>query len=273
MSRSINKIASTIIFLLIAAAPTQAAQKQRREIAEISFQTGGNTCGGPCADYTVTIHSDGKVTYEGRVNVKHVGVKNVSVPRTNFDLLARKASEIRFFELHDYYGSVELDGASMSITDLPTRIVTVVDRRGARKTVEDYLGAPKRLYEFEQLIEKLTTASTLAGTPPDEDNLPYYDTFPMNKTVTFRGVVSLIRYGGGASANAPKWTSAYELSLPKSAMQFELEAPAGIDLSQLVGWIVDATGKLTKRGVTGEHMFRANKIQRVRKSGDFAPSK
>jgi hypothetical protein len=257
----------------LVAIPSRAERKPAHEIVEVSFETGGNTCGGPCADYEVTIRNDGTVTWEGRANVKEVGTKKFSVPRINFERLAHKIHEIGFYDLKDYYGGVEIDGGNMSITDLPTRKVGVIDAAGRRKTIEDYLGAPKKLYELERLIAEVTNASALVGLPKGaDDDLPYYDAFPMNQNVTFRGVVSLVRYGGGGAANAPKWTSAYELSL-NYAMQFELQAPAGIDLSQLNGWIVDATGKLTKPGVTGEHVFRANKIRRVRKSVDFAPSR
>lgn len=260
--------------LLLLANRGYAAQKVTHEIVEISFETGGNSCGGPCADYKVTIRNDGTVTYQGRSNVKQTGIKNISVPRANFDLLARKINEIGFFDLRDRYDGVEFDEGTMSITDLPTRIVTVLDKAGAKKTIVDYWGTPKRLYELEQLINKLTTASVLVGLPKDaDDDLPYYDSFQVNRTLKLRGVVSLVRYGGGASTNAPKWTSAYMFFLPKNVMQFELQTKPWIDLSRFDAWIVDATGKLTKVGVTGEHMFVVNKIQRVRRSSNFVRSK
>src|SRR5262249_58076390 len=110
----IHKCLSTIVLLLLVVS-THAGQKGSHDIAEISFETGGNTCGGPCADYKVTIRKDGSVTYEGGVNVKQLGVKNVSVPRANFDLLASKATEIRFYDLQDYYGGIEIDGSHMSM--------------------------------------------------------------------------------------------------------------------------------------------------------------
>ena len=277
VSKIIDKLGSLtcLAALFLLANRGYAAQKTVREIIEISFETGGNSCGGQCADYKVTIRNDGTVTYEGRSNVKITGVKKISVPRNNFDLLARKVNEIGFFDLRDRYDGFEFDGGTMSITDLPTRIVTVFDKAGAEKTIVDYWGTPKRLYELEQLIDKLTTVSTLTGfTKDDDDDLPYYEPkFPMNRILKFRGVVSRVRYGGGASANAPKWTSAYELFISKNALQFELRPEPAVDLSQFDCWIVDATGKLTKRGVTGEYVFVASKIQRVRKSGNFAPSK
>ena len=222
--------------LLLLANRGYAAQKATHEIVEISFETGGNSCGGPCADYKVTIRNDGKVTYQGRSNVRQAGIKNISVPRANFDVLARKINQIGFFNLRERYDGVELDGATMLITDLPTRIVTVLDKAGAKKTIVDYWGSPKRLYELEQLIDKLTTASVLVGLPTDaDDDLPYYDEFPMNRTVKFRGVISKVQHHGGSS-NAPKWTSAYLFFLPKNVLQFELRPQPAVDLSLFDAW-------------------------------------
>jgi Domain of unknown function (DUF6438) len=288
VSKMIDRFAPIACFATLLLLPNRGytAQKVTHEIVEISFETGGNSCGGPCADYKVTIRNDGKVTYQGRSNVRQTGIKNISVPRANFDLLARKINEIGFFNLRDRYDGVEVDGAAMSITDLPTRIVTVLGKAGAKKTIVDYWGTSKCLYELEQSINKLTTASILAGTPSDaDDDLPYYDAFPMHQSVKFRGVISKVSIfpsatefsstmeHHGGSPNAAKWKSAYMFFLPKNVMEFELQTKPWIDLSQFDAWIVDATGKLTKAGVTGEHMFVVNKIQRVRRSSNFVPSK
>jgi len=59
------------------------------------------------------------------------------------------ATQIRFFGLRDAYRSIENpDGTTTTVTDLPTTIVTIAVK-GRAKRVEDYVGAPDSLGEFE----------------------------------------------------------------------------------------------------------------------------
>jgi hypothetical protein len=72
--------------------------------------------------------------------------------------LLATADSIRFFEMRDAYRVIENpDGTATSVTDLPTKFVSVTVN-GRTKKVEDYVAAPDSLGEFEREID------TAAGT-------------------------------------------------------------------------------------------------------------
>jgi hypothetical protein len=67
--------------------------------------------------------------------------------------------------------------------------------------------------------------------------------------VTIRGALQLATYGGGRSANAPKWTTAYVLStLPHMKCGFEVHAPHSTRLASFDGYVVEVTGKVALGG-------------------------
>jgi len=111
------------------------------------------SCLGSCPVYTVTIDARGTVAYDGERLVRVVGRRTVQIdPSTVARLLAR-AEGIRFFQMRDTYREIELpDGTRLSVSDLPTKIVTITVN-GRTKGVEDYVGAPDALDEFERKID------------------------------------------------------------------------------------------------------------------------
>ena len=135
--------------------------------AVISLQR--TSCFGPCPIYTVSIDASGTVTYEGERFVRVVGRRTAHIdPSTVATLLAR-AGQIRFFALRDTYRSIENpDGTTTTVTDLPTTIVTITVK-GRTKRVEDYVGAPDALTEFEREIDN--AAGTKRWVFLDEDAL------------------------------------------------------------------------------------------------------
>jgi len=55
------------------------------------------------------------------------------------------------------------------------------------------MGSPKGLYELEELILDITQASQWIGQRSDLHDIPYYESFPLNKTVTFRALLQNYR--------------------------------------------------------------------------------
>jgi hypothetical protein len=96
--------------------------------------------------------------------------------------------------------------------------------------------------------------------PPDCN----YSKFPLRHSVTLRGVLSLHRYGGGRSANAPKWTTTYVLMLEPTSCQFEVHAAKGVSLVRYDGYVVDITGTITEGGAAAFYTLAARSIHRVR---------
>ena len=79
-----------------------------------------------------------------------------------------------------------------------------------------------------------------------------------------RGVLSFVRYGGGRSANAPKWTTAYELFLEPTTCSFEVHAPKAVKLQLYDGYVVDITGTITEGGAAAFYTLTVKSIHRVR---------
>ena len=96
--------------------------------------------------------------------------------------------------------------------------------------------------------------------PPDCN----YSRFPLHRSVKLRGVLSLHRYGGGRSANAPKWTTAYVLMLEPTTCEFEVHAAKRISLADYDGYVVVITGTITEGGAAAFYTLTAKSIRRIR---------
>ena len=127
------------------------------------------SCFGPCPIYAVTIDARGTVTFEGEMFVRVVGRQTARIAPSVVARLLASAERIRFFELRDAYRVIENpDGTVMSVTDLPTTVVTIT-ANGRTKRVEDYIGAPDILAPFEREIDE--AARTQRWIFLDEDTL------------------------------------------------------------------------------------------------------
>ena len=120
-----------------------------------------------------------------------------------------------------------------------------------------------RVILFASFIAAATLrAETVAGPEPPPCN---YAAFPRNHPVTVRGVLSFTRYGGGRSANAPKWTTAYLLFSLHGTCSFEVRAPKSIDFSKYDGYIVDIRGTVKDDGVADLYALTVDRIRRLQR--------
>jgi hypothetical protein len=119
------------------------------------------SCLGPCPVYTVTIDARGTVTYDGERAVRVVGRQTAQIDPSAVATLLARAEQIHFFDLRDAYRVSLVD-------DIPTEVVTIVVN-GRTKRVEDLVGAPDSLKEFEREIDK--AAGTRRWVFLDEDAL------------------------------------------------------------------------------------------------------
>jgi len=219
--------------------------------------------------FTLKVQSDGKVNYLGQDFVDVKGKRTSRISGADFNKLVAKIQTMGFLQLDDHYNRYPLDKRAKSnrgvaeiestiVTDQPSQIVTVVALNGT-KTVEDRMGAPKGLRELEELIVDVTNATRWIGSEEDVRDIPYYESFPINRSVTFRVLLEHYRTGGD-----PKKISGYLLMFMKNnGVRFEAEAPHNIDLSKFDGYIVDATGHIEQRGT--DHIFVVTDIHRVRR--------
>ena len=106
--------------------------------------------------YTVTVNADGLVTYQGEGSVRVTARQTARIPTSSVSALLAEAERIGFFALKDGYGSIDNgDGTYTTVSHRSTVIVTVT-ARGRTKRVENSLGAPESLGQFQRAIYKAT---------------------------------------------------------------------------------------------------------------------
>lgn len=135
------------VALLGACAPVEAGPVAT-EPATITLTRG--VCFGFCPDYTVTIESDGRVSYEGRRFVAVAGRQEARVAPGEVQHLLARFDAIGFMDLRDAYRA--------RVSDLPTYTVTLT-RGGVRKQVLDYggvhAGMPAAVRELQDEIDRV----------------------------------------------------------------------------------------------------------------------
>jgi hypothetical protein len=236
------------------------------QVSEIWLQS---TTGYGHHRFTLKIHNDAEVKYLGQNFVDVKGRRTSRISRADFNKLVTKIQTIGFLQLENHYDRYPLDKPAKTnrgiaevestiVTDQPSQIVTVVALNGTKR-VEDRMGAPKGLRELEELIVDVTNAARWIGPEEDVHDIPYYESFPLNRSVTFRVLLEHYRTGGD-----PKKISGYLLMFMKNnGVSFEAEASHNIDLSKFDGYIVDVTGQIKQSGT--DHVFAVTDIRRVRR--------
>lgn len=152
------RIAAVVLALVAGAVLSACAGDRPDEVGvrdwstlEITLERG--VCFGACPDYTVTIHGDGRVVFEGRRFVAKTGRHEATISRDAVRSLLAKFRRADFFTLRDDYHA--------QVTDLPSYRVTLA-YDGRRKSVSDYgggmMGMPASVTELENAIDE--TANT-----------------------------------------------------------------------------------------------------------------
>lgn len=110
-------------------------------------------CYGTCPVYSIIIHGDGTVIYEGKQFVRIEGTRVYTIPKENVEELVGMFYEINYFSLNDRYDA--------SVTDLPT-VITSIKVGNETKTVSNYANAgPSRLHDLELTIDQITDSQSL----------------------------------------------------------------------------------------------------------------
>jgi hypothetical protein len=109
-------------------------------------------CPGACPDYSIFIHGDGKVVYEGRHYVAVKGRSKSRVSKAQVKQLIGEFDRIGFFSLKDRYDPIASGGA---ITK------TSILLNGKKKEVANChpSNAPEDLYQLEKMIDEITRSN------------------------------------------------------------------------------------------------------------------
>jgi len=120
-------------------------------------------CYGTCPAYTVTIHGDGKVEYEGKNHVKEKGKRDGRVQMDTTRMLVSEFAKAKFWELPEEYSEEKCTGRVC--TDMATA-TTELSVRGMTHRVKHYYGcggAPKALFDLESAIDKSANTEQWTG--------------------------------------------------------------------------------------------------------------
>jgi hypothetical protein len=119
-------------------------------------------CYGSCPAYTVTIHGDGRVEYEGKMHVKEQGPHEGRVEPGQIKSLLNEFATAKFLTLSEDYSE---QNCKRYCTDMPTA-VTELKVKEASHHVKHYYGcggAPKALFDLESAIDKLAKVERWTG--------------------------------------------------------------------------------------------------------------
>jgi len=108
-------------------------------------------CFGSCPSYSVEVHGDGTVVYDGRSSVAFTGHHRGSVSQDNVVKLLSVFKDADYFSLDDKYEASVTDGATY---------ITSIEIGRSRKQLTDYLGVeigmPLTVKHVEDEIDKLS---------------------------------------------------------------------------------------------------------------------
>jgi hypothetical protein len=122
------------------------------EVKDLEIRLDRTMCFGSCPDYSLTITSDGKVTFEGRHYTKVIGTKTTTIDKVKMAELAIEVQKADFFGLLDEY-----DEYSAMVTDNPTYTLSI-QMGGKSKTVTNYATGPRRLYLLQDRIDQIVNS-------------------------------------------------------------------------------------------------------------------
>lgn len=108
-------------------------------------------CPGACPDYSLIIHSDGKILYEGRRYVATKGKKQGRISTSHVKKLLAEFDRIGFSSLKDRYDAIATDGAVTK---------TFIMAAGRSKQVANChpSRAPEGLYNLEKMIDEISNS-------------------------------------------------------------------------------------------------------------------
>lgn len=104
-------------------------------------------CPGACPDYSLFIHGDGKIVYEGRQYVAAKGKHERQISRAQIRQILDEFYRISYFSLKDRHDAVAIDGAI-------TKTSIVSDSRKKEVVNCHPSQALEDLYQLEKIIDE-----------------------------------------------------------------------------------------------------------------------
>lgn len=119
-------------------------------------------CYGTCPAYTVLIHGDGRMEYDGKGHVRETGTREGKIEIAAIKALITDFAKANFWVLPAEYVQTN---CSRYCTDMPTAVIEL-DVRGVTHRVKHYYGcggAPKALFELASAVDKSAAVERWTG--------------------------------------------------------------------------------------------------------------
>ncbi|UCD09975.1 MAG: hypothetical protein JSU79_04865 [Dehalococcoidales bacterium] len=128
-------------------------EKETLDLDGVIITLERTACYGFCPIYSLTIHGDGTVIYEGKDFVETVGRVETVISTEKVEQLISEFEKVNYDSLKDTY-------TEKTITDAPS-VITSITRNGKTKTIEHYHGdfnAPEELTNLEDKIDEIVNS-------------------------------------------------------------------------------------------------------------------
>ena len=119
-------------------------------------------CYGSCPAYTLAVHGDGRVEYDGKNHVKEKGAREGHIETEKVKTLLSEFVKDDFVTLPEDYPEAK---CSRYCTDMATAI-TELTLRGVTHRVKHYYGCgglPKALFDLEVAVDKAVNVEQWTG--------------------------------------------------------------------------------------------------------------
>ncbi|MBI1227543.1 MAG: hypothetical protein GC192_20085 [Bacteroidetes bacterium] len=152
-----QKSGGGLLTLYIAPVSEQALTSRGAPIPAIATAYKKTGCFGQCPIYEVQFFHDGRIRWEGKMNVGTMGIKETKVDKETLEEIERMADKIKFFQMERKYPDYQ-------VWDAPSTFI-YVNINGKEHQVEDILDAPQELKEFEKFFDDLIKKQGWRTTP------------------------------------------------------------------------------------------------------------
>ena len=146
-----------LLALALLAGIVTACRAPQADVELITLQRGA--CFGTCPIYSLSVHGDGRVEYDGLDFVEVTGVQTTTIDAAAVQELGDTMAEAGYFDWQDAYVNQE-------ITDLPSAVTSITLSDGTTKRIAHYYGdtsAPEALTELERLIDETANTAQWVG--------------------------------------------------------------------------------------------------------------
>lgn len=146
-----------LLVVFLAACRSRATEAPEADVAQITLER--RPCFGFCPVYTLTIHGDGRVEYNGTDNVEVTGPQTATIDPATVQSLGDAIARAGYLDFEDAY-------TNQDVTDLPSAITSITFADGTTKRIEHYHGdqsAPEVLTQLEDRIDETANSAQWVG--------------------------------------------------------------------------------------------------------------